>query len=261
MKIITINTHSYIEESYEEKLKIFVSEMKREMPDIIAMQEVNQKSENSITNSDFLVKGYGIPLKKDNYALRVAKILDCYKLIWVGIKRGYDVFDEGLAFLVNSDVEDTDAFYISKTHDINNWKTRMALGVKINSEWFYNVHMGRWDDEEEDFKSQWNVFARNFKHGERTWIMGDFNAPDSKVNEGYSLMTNSGWYDTYELAVCKDDGFTVTECIDGWREDNVNLMRIDYILSDKKTRILSSETIFKKECKVSDHYGIKIITE
>ena len=42
MKIITLNTHSLIEENYETKLIQFVEMVKTEQPDVIALQEVNQ---------------------------------------------------------------------------------------------------------------------------------------------------------------------------------------------------------------------------
>ena len=42
MKLLSINTHSLIEENYEKKVKIFVEAVARIKPDIICMQEVNQ---------------------------------------------------------------------------------------------------------------------------------------------------------------------------------------------------------------------------
>ena len=42
MKILTLNTHTLQEENYQQKLNWFVEGILKEMPDIIAMQEVNQ---------------------------------------------------------------------------------------------------------------------------------------------------------------------------------------------------------------------------
>ncbi|MFR6514258.1 MAG: hypothetical protein ACLUP8_09480 [Ruminococcus sp.] len=50
--------------------------------------------------------------------------------------------------------------------------------------------------------------------------MGDFNSLDNVKGEGYDLICNSGWKDTYVLAEEKDDGITVEEEIDGWRESD-----------------------------------------
>ena len=41
MKLITLNTHSLIEEHYEEKLHAFAEMVRKEKPDILALQEVN----------------------------------------------------------------------------------------------------------------------------------------------------------------------------------------------------------------------------
>ena len=42
MKLLTLNTHSLIENSYEKKLADFISAIREIKPDIIALQEVNQ---------------------------------------------------------------------------------------------------------------------------------------------------------------------------------------------------------------------------
>ncbi len=42
MKLITLNSHSLIEENYEEKFHRFIQGILTERPDILALQEVNQ---------------------------------------------------------------------------------------------------------------------------------------------------------------------------------------------------------------------------
>ncbi len=77
--MLTLNTHSLIEQNYEEKLVYFVNAIVKYEPDIIALQEVNQTSDESSLSDKFLT-GYtqcqsAIPLKKDNHAYRVVKLL------------------------------------------------------------------------------------------------------------------------------------------------------------------------------------------
>ena len=42
MRLLTLNTHSHVEEDYREKLEAFVQAVSEEEPDVIALQEVNQ---------------------------------------------------------------------------------------------------------------------------------------------------------------------------------------------------------------------------
>ena len=42
MKILTLNSHSLLEEDYERTLRLFVQGVLAEKPDVIALQEVNQ---------------------------------------------------------------------------------------------------------------------------------------------------------------------------------------------------------------------------
>ena len=55
MKLITLNTHSLIEEHYEEKLRAFADLICKERPDILAMQEVNQLASEEILPDDLCV--------------------------------------------------------------------------------------------------------------------------------------------------------------------------------------------------------------
>ena len=50
MKLLTCNTHSLVEDKYEEKLKAFVNRVAQEKFDIIALQEVNQTHGGAIIN-------------------------------------------------------------------------------------------------------------------------------------------------------------------------------------------------------------------
>ncbi|MBQ8378789.1 MAG: hypothetical protein IJX42_06640 [Oscillospiraceae bacterium] len=51
MKLMTLNTHSLVEENYEKKLDTFVKGVISEKPDIIALQEVNQSIDADLVKS------------------------------------------------------------------------------------------------------------------------------------------------------------------------------------------------------------------
>ena len=73
MKLLTLNTHSLLEENYEQKTRDFVAAVIKERPDILALQEVNQ-SVNAKEADQELLEGYvpykenKIPVRLDNHA-------------------------------------------------------------------------------------------------------------------------------------------------------------------------------------------------
>ncbi|MEE0943959.1 MAG: endonuclease/exonuclease/phosphatase family protein [Clostridia bacterium] len=264
MKLLTLNTHSIIEENYQKKLLYFADVLCDIQPDIIALQEVNQT-----LNSKWLphthLEGYvdgtnTVDLKEDNHIASVNTILRTrginYNWSWIPIKNGYNKFDEGIGILSLSPIIETNSILLSKDDNYNNWRTRKAFGIKTSdNSWFYTVHFGWWDDEYEPFKYQWERFVESVDTNADIWILGDFNCtPDSP---SYSLITNSGWYDCYKLSLEKDDGVTVAGSIAGW-DNNTSKKRIDYIFTNKKKRIKSTKVIFngKNKAVVSDHFGV-----
>lgn len=276
MKLMTLNTHSLAEPDYARKLEVFARVAEKELPDVIALQEVNQTISQPAAEVE---KGLGyipwegdeIPVRKDNHALALARLLNgkhCgYQWIWVPVKVGYDIYEEGLAIFSRRPVEKTCQFFISRSHDFNNWKTRKMAGVKADGMWFYSVHMGWWEDKEEPFASHWDRAAEKIggyaSCDETVWVMGDFNSPAKAAGEGWDYVKASGWNDTYDLAQEKDGGITVGKIIDGWKERldrAAGGMRIDYIWCNKKIKIDKSEVICDGNNYevVSDHYGVMI---
>ena len=271
MKLLTLNTHSLIEEEYEKKCLIFAEEIVKIKPDVIALQEVNQGI-NSPPCPDphrfgFIKGDNFIPLKTDNHALKLAKILkeqgENYFFAWTGIKCGYDKFDEGLSIFSQKPFEEINSFYISKGRDYKNFRTRKALSVKIGNKTFCSLHTGWMGDTEEPFLYQLETInsVLSPKSERIIFLMGDFNAPSCEEGGGYSEILKSGWLDTYSLAKEKDEGATVFGKIDGWEDKNKK--RIDYIFSNHDIKVFSSKVIFdgKYTKKVSDHCGVLITAE
>ncbi len=277
MKILTLNTHSLIEEDYETKLQIFVDSILQEKPDVFALQEVNQTVGAPIVfdvaKTGFVpCDGYHCAIFKDNHAFRIAKMLKDaglpYVWTWIPLKIAYSKYEEGLAVFSQKKFEAIDQFFISESRDVNNWKTRKLLGVKTSGCWFYSAHMGWWDDVEEPFAKQWNRVCEKLgdtqKMSELCFILGDFNASADEREQGYDYVSASGWIDTWNLAAEKDAGFTVEKKIDGWEnrmiENEMQGMRIDYIWVNREVSVERSAVVFNgiNYPIVSDHYGLKI---
>ena len=281
MKLLTLNTHSLEEADYADKTEKFIEMLRKEQPDIVALQEVNQ-SRKGKELPDIMLDGYtrcsgfNLPVRQDNHARYVVEELRkqdvYYYWTWISAKVGYGKYDEGMALLSREPIERVQQILISKNDDYENWKTRKILGIRTQgcSDWFFTVHMGWWNDEEEPFAEQWSCMQKalnNPKYQDGTiWLMGDFNSQADVKKEGYELVLESGWKDTFQLAEKKDDGTTVEEEIDGWRAEDErggtgkNEKRLDYIFCDKPENIRSSHVICngKNYPVVSDHYGVVI---
>ena len=271
MKLLTLNTHSLIEENYPEKLESFVTAIAHEQPDIIALQEVNQ-SISACQVPACKLKGFTpcgrIPVKADNHAYNTVKILSergiDYRWTWLGIKEGYGKFEEGIAILSMGEIIETDILTVSRINDRRNWKTRRILGIHTDGQWFYSVHLGWWNDEDEPFREQWKKLCGHLSRGGRIWLMGDFNSPAHVKGEGYDMIKDDGWYDTFALANEKDSGITAEKNIDGWKErTSPQGMRIDHIWCNERVEITSSQVIFngRNHPVISDHYGVIIKTK
>lgn len=277
MKILTLNTHSLIEKDYKRKLLQFAEVICKERPEVFALQEVNQSASADLFPS-VMLNGYtrckdcDVVIRSDNYAANLAQLLQAegfnYYWTWIPVKLGYGIYDEGLALFSSQPILETKQFPTSRIYDYTNWKSRKVLGIKTTHKgeenWFYTVHMGWWDDEDEPFQEQWDRIEAVLRDaGENVWIMGDFNSPAQIRGEGYDYVKQHGWKDTYCMADSKDNGNTVEGLIDGWQEKGVQEsgMRIDLIWSREEVSIKSSRVICngKEEPIVSDHYGVLIV--
>lgn len=276
MKILTLNTRSLLDDDYQQKLGWFIEGILREMPDIIALQEVNQSASEEEIDVEMLEGQYPVPgcmrIRRDNHAAQVAWRLrqagiEC-SWAWIPLKLGYGRFDEGVAILsLGRKIRCVDQFPVSKNSDYLNWRTRGVLGVQVEGleDWFYTVHMGWWDDELERFLDQWkklNCLLTSRRMCGPVWLLGDFNSPDDHRGEGYDRVAACGWIDTYQTAREKGNGITVPGIIDGWEDKQLSGLRLDYVWCSRPIPILSSRTIFDgvNGPMVSDHFGVIVET-
>lgn len=282
MRLLTINTHSVVEENYQQKTRIFLDKIAELRPDIIAMQEVNQNAAAGEAGAALQLgrcvnNKESRRLKADNHAAVVASGLRErgleYNWTWLPMKLGYNIYDEGEAVFCRRPIAETNAILLTGEDDYNSWRTRYALGIRPagSTDWFYSVHMGWWQDEKEPLAEQWLRLQQGIKDSNaegRIFLMGDFNSPAQVRQEGYDLIDESGWQDTYLMAEHKDGGNTVRGVIDGWqdkltREEMLQGMRIDHIWCNKKIAVKNSRICFdgENEPVVSDHFGLIIETE
>lgn len=271
MKLLTLNTHSLVEENYEEKLSDFVRAVAKEKPDVIALQEVNQQrcAKAVLDNYGYFASDEGAIVKEDNHILRTVKMLNKlgieYYWTWLPIKQSYGVYEEGIGLMSLSPILETSIKCVSKQDDYGNWKTRKIIGIrteKSENEWFFSVHYGWWNDEEEPFLSQWKATMAHLESYDDVWLLGDFNNPAEIRGEGYDEICYDGWKDTYLFAGGSSKEGTVNLNADGWKNKDYPLdsARVDQIWFENKKHIGDYRVIFDGEeyPVVSDHYGVMV---
>lgn len=267
MKFLTLNTHSWMEEDSLGKLQDLCDAIVRHSFDVIALQEVNQLMAAPLADSSLLGsytelnKEY--PIKEDNFAFLLQQMLQekglHYYWTWEPSHIGYDIYDEGLAVLSLHPIQEARSFFASKNTAYDDYKSRKAVGIKTADTWYFNLHLGWWNDGHDSFPEQWQRCMDMLEQLKQPiFLLGDFNNPAHLQNEGYELVSQN-WFDTYLLAEQKDVGYTVAESIDGWT-DNEGGLRIDYIFASSPVRTRSSKVIFNgtNEPVVSDHFGIVV---
>lgn len=260
MKLLTLNTHSWIEKNQIEKMKYLASIIVKEQIDVIALQEVNQ-----LDKEEIVFKG----IKKDNFAYLLCKELETlgenYKFTWDYHHIGYDTYNEGTALLFKGEEKEVIGDFLGTSRDEKNWKTRkfsmVSLEIGKKNYDFYSCHMGWWKDSENSFEIQVDKLIDFSKKRKNTFfLMGDFNNSAEIREEGYDYVLGKKIFDTYLLAKEKDDGITVSGIIDGWEGKSSNPKRIDFIFTNEKIDVKYSKVVFngKNYDVISDHFGVMI---
>lgn len=279
MKLLTLNTHSWIEEKPLEKLEAIKEQLLADPYDVISLQEVNQSmdAEEAEVDSFFNAPNQGTVIKKDNFAFLLQQELKKsgleYYWSWVPSHIGYDQYDEGIAILTRFKVTNTRGILLSRKDDYTDYHTRKALEVRFQANdknyFVYGLHLSWWQDETESypFLYEWNKLVEAWEteaqKGSCILLMGDFNNPAHIEKQGYSLVSKHPLLkDAYLDATVKNGSHTVEKKIDGW-ENNSDFLRIDYIFVSANLSVDSYETVFdgRKTPVVSDHFGVGVRLE
>lgn len=263
MRLLTLNTHSWREENSNHKIAHLAETIIERDYDIIALQEVNQ-----MTDEPLMADGY---LRKNNFMVVLLEEIQKrqgpkYYSYWQSSKTLKGYYEEGSCILSKTPILEERVFTVSKSSEETSHKKRNIVAITTEVEGtmidVYSCHLGWWHDEEEPFKHQWEVLHEHLREDRLSLLLGDFNNNANLRGEGYDYLLEHGLVDTYTLAEEKDTGFTVQGEIAGWQGNKLDL-RIDLILATKKLKVKSSKVIFNGIYKevVSDHYGVEVVLD
>lgn len=275
MKVLTLNTHSWVEDKPEEKLQQLADELAKEEYAIIALQEVNQSIGAVSIQSDTFIcpkeERFPVAVTEDNFAYQLVKRLQSkgltYYWSWAATHISFSQYDEGLAIL-SKEPFTAESFLVSSTQAYSNYYTRKILNAHIDIDGtsfnVFSVHFSWWKDNEGNqlFKDDWEETLKKLNPGANAHllVMGDFNNDPSVKGEGYDFVRKTAPYlkDAYEAAEIKTGEATITQAIDGW-EGHVDEKRIDYIFVGEQLNVESCRVVFdgRNEPVVSDHFGVE----
>ena len=274
MKIMTLNTHSWLEDESWEKLHQIAQKICHEQYDVIALQEVNQTMNAKRLASEQLknfsqVQGQ-TPVRSDNFAYCLSQLLaeqgEIYYWSWEMSHIGYAIYEEGNAILSKQPLT-SQTYLVSETKEKEDYHTRKILVsqtyIKTQCITVASCHFSWWTDEKSGFAFEWKELVVSLVPlTTPLYLLGDFNNPAEGA--GYSLVKESGLpiRDAYGIAEEKQAEATIEKKIDGW-EENTEGLRIDYIYVPDNCLVTRYERIFDGENGpiVSDHYGVAVTLE
>lgn len=258
MRLLTLNCHAWQEEDQLEKIEQIASHIANRDYDVVCLQEVSQLMETPIIDGN---------IRDDNFAYllqqSLARLGKTYTFVWDFAHIGFDVYEEGAAILTKHPVLKWDAYYVSRSHDTMDWKSRKIVRATIDVDGthvtFNSCHLGWWQDEEEPFDEQFNNLMARMDPLEWTFFMGDFNNDALERDAGYDYMLHRGLHDTFLLAEETVGVETIQGKIDGW-EENQKGLRIDLVLSNRKVDVERVGVVFDGILGpvVSDHFGVEV---
>ncbi|MGJ0564555.1 endonuclease/exonuclease/phosphatase family protein [Enterococcus innesii] len=268
MKVLTLNTHSWLEENQLEKCKMIAQEIATGDYDIIALQEVNQTiaAQTIVPDGLYCPTDTLVEIKEDNFALRLVEelqLLDCdYYWSWTYSHVGYDIYHEGNALLSKQPIIAKE-YLASQATDVWDHTTRKNLSGVTEADGqivqVISCHFSWWQDGK--FAYEWQqTEAFLAERADTLLILGDFN--NDAASSGHQLVLDSSLQlqDSFLTAAETIGEASVVKAIDGW-QDNQEALRIDYVFTSKDLQATEYEVVFDgtRTPIVSDHFGIKVV--
>ncbi|MFW0111066.1 endonuclease/exonuclease/phosphatase family protein [Rothia sp. CCM 9416] len=270
MKLLTLNTHSWLEIHQVSKIYELAQFIVQQKIDAVALQEVNQFIHSPILEHPLgYAGGADRPVRQDNFALLLnqflAKLDRPYHWAWAVSHLGFERYDEGVALLTREPMQRLECIDVSPTYTDQDVARRVVIAAKLGAEhgglWVTSAHMSWWEVEGASlFAQEFEILNRSLRElagSETVLLAGDFNNAAEVTDEGYTLMRSLGWHDTYLTASQIQGEHTVHKAIHGWT-NFTQALRIDLVLANQPLDVAQHSVVFPdtSDQAISDHSGL-----
>lgn len=273
LKLLTLNLHSWLEIHQISKIYQLAQFIAAEKVDVVALQEVNQFIHSPRLSDPAGYLGQE-DIRQDNTAHLLNTFLteltgQPYYWTWAVAHLGFERYDEGVAILTRQRPLASASLDLSPAYSYYDVPRRVAVAAQLDAPgqpWVASTHMSWWtlegtalfEHEFTELEGQMKALA-----GSGPIILaGDFNNAAEVRAEGYDLMRQRGWLDTYQQAQEPVGSTTVHKAIHGW--DNLSqALRIDLALTDRPQKVSRHQVIFPDQGPeaISDHSGLLVSFE
>ena len=269
MKILSLNTHSWLEKDSDQKFKDLVQKILQEDFDFICLQEINQRLTSPVIEVDeyFRPTQQDLDLREDNYARLLVEALReagrTYYWSWAYNHIGYDRFEEGVAVLSKRDFRPHRLQLASQGQSQAQFD-RYALLAELEQDGspltLVSLHTSWW---KKGLEEEWTALTSHLSGLRGSLVLaGDFNSPTNQ--EGYQMILSDSLdlVDSHEVAPVRSGEVTILADIDGW-EGNQENYKVDHIFLSRDLEALESRVVFDGEDSpvVSDHFGLSLTFE
>ncbi|MGD0959582.1 MAG: endonuclease/exonuclease/phosphatase family protein [Methylomonas sp.] len=254
LKVMILNLHCRQEEQQDDKFTLIAKAIDEQMADVVCLQEV----------SEFWNEGRG------DWPSNAANIINQrlrqpFYLYTDWSHLGFDQYREGVAILSRFPLLNTQARYVSESHDAYSIHSRKVVMAQIHAPYMgnvnvYSVHLSWWEDGFSQQFIQLHEWVGSLSGGsDATMLCGDFNI--SAGSPGYWQVVNTHQYDDqYSVVNARNSPPGRHRVNDAhWRRSTADDGRIDYIFMPKNSplqatyaRILFTDADYGR---VSDHVG------
>lgn len=255
LRVMILNLHCYQEDRQDYKFSQIAKAITHESVDIVCFQEVAENWNDG--NGDWASNAANIINQ------RLKRAMHLYT-DWSHL--GFDKYREGVAILSRYPLHNTQARYVSDSHDPYSIHSRKVVMAQVQVPYMgtinvFSAHLSWWEDGfQQQFQHLCDWAGSLLNESVKTTLLcGDFNIEAGST--GYRQVVNGSQYEDQYLAANHQGLFEQIFRVNDphWGQSLTDDYRIDYVFMNKSAdlRVKSARVLFteKDYGPVSDHCG------